>query len=305
MAKQGDLRARLRTADALLEQDKYQEAYFVFDEVTTGLMKALDASSSARKLSKGAGWVAALLTGGFGAEDFIVVPMVNKLLMKVLGIDLDDTLRMLFTASSRKLFICGLDRSITGSVSQQRVLLDFLIAYRLIGDSHDKGFLDNLMTLINPFAEDSGISGRETELPVNDLLTQLFPEIQRRHEQVYYLNGLLLIYLTDQNLTANRLYQDLSTSQRSRGSSYWQQSGQRIYNTTDEEEAEKARYYGEIFNLQGKVTKDDIRKRYRELMKTYHPDKMTHAKESEKKAAEEKVKKINEAYEYFKKKYGI
>lgn len=304
MAKQGDIQARLRTADALLEQDKYQEAYFVFDEVTTGLMKALDDSSSARKISKGAGWVAALLTGGFGAEDFIVVPMVNKLLMKFLGIDLDDTLRMLFTASSRKLFICGLDRSIAASVSQQRVLLDFLIAYRLIGDQSDKGFLDNLMTLINPFAEDSGISGRETQLAVNDLLAQLFPEVQRRHEQVYYLNGLLFLYLTDRNLTSNRLYQALLMAQQGRQSSY-RGSGGRIYNSPADEEAEKARYYGEIFNLQGKVTKDDIRKRYRELMKAYHPDKMTHATEAEKKAAEEKVKKINEAYEYFKKKYGI
>lgn len=302
MADYSDIHKKLTKADALLERDSYQEAYTLYHEVTTELMELLEQSSTTRKIAKGAGWAAALLTGGFGPEDFIIVPLVNKFLMKFLGLDLGQTLQMLYIASTRKLFIIGLDRSISASVPTEKVLLDFLIAYRIVGESADKKMLDSLMTLINPFAEDSSLNGSENRYSQNDLLGILHPETLRNHPQIAYLNGFLLLYLTDKNLTGNTIY----TSLRERQSQFYSSYREYYRNTASpNEEAEKAKYYGELFGLQGKVTKEEIRKRYRELMKTYHPDKLTGADEARIREAEEKVKKINEAYEYFKKKYGL
>jgi DnaJ domain len=64
-----------------------------------------------------------------------------------------------------------------------------------------------------------------------------------------------------------------------------------------------APYYGKVLGLKGKVTMNDVKKRYRELVSLYHPDKVNHLGEKLRQVAEEEIKEINEAYEYFKKRY--
>jgi len=63
--------------------------------------------------------------------------------------------------------------------------------------------------------------------------------------------------------------------------------------------------YKAIFGFIGPYTKDDVRKRYKELMKKYHPDKVQHLGKEFHVIAEEKTKMIQEAYEYFKATYNI
>ena len=48
----------------------------------------------------------------------------------------------------------------------------------------------------------------------------------------------------------------------------------------------------------------DIEKRYRKIIKKYHPDKVAMMGDELQDLAEEKTKEIIEAYEYFKEKYG-
>jgi DnaJ like chaperone protein len=47
-----------------------------------------------------------------------------------------------------------------------------------------------------------------------------------------------------------------------------------------------------------------IKKAYRKLSMQYHPDKVAHLGKEFKSVAEEKMKEINAAYDYFKKKYN-
>jgi preprotein translocase subunit Sec63 len=61
--------------------------------------------------------------------------------------------------------------------------------------------------------------------------------------------------------------------------------------------------YGTILGLKGRVTMSDVKMRYRELVSQYHPDKVNHLGEKLKQVAELEMKDINEAYEYFKRKY--
>lgn len=70
-------------------------------------------------------------------------------------------------------------------------------------------------------------------------------------------------------------------------------------------EAEKAKRYGKTLGLRGKVTVQDIRRNYKDLIAKYHPDKVQHLGEELQRVAETKTKEINEAYEYFKKKYSF
>lgn len=54
--------------------------------------------------------------------------------------------------------------------------------------------------------------------------------------------------------------------------------------------------YYDVLELQRNATADEIKKAYRKLAKKYHPDLYTNSPESEKKAAEERIKEINQAY---------
>lgn len=57
----------------------------------------------------------------------------------------------------------------------------------------------------------------------------------------------------------------------------------------------KDKYYT-VLGVEPGASQDDIKKAYRKAAMKYHPDKYSNASESERKAAEEKFKEINEAY---------
>jgi DnaJ like chaperone protein len=61
----------------------------------------------------------------------------------------------------------------------------------------------------------------------------------------------------------------------------------------------------EILGIERNSTEDDIKKAYRQMALKYHPDKVTHLGEDVRKSAEEKFKKIQEAYETVKKEKGF
>lgn len=70
-------------------------------------------------------------------------------------------------------------------------------------------------------------------------------------------------------------------------------------------ETEKAKHYGRVLGLRGKVTVQDIKRNYKDLIAKNHPDKVQHMHEDFQRLAESKTKEINEAYEYFKNKYSF
>lgn len=62
--------------------------------------------------------------------------------------------------------------------------------------------------------------------------------------------------------------------------------------------------YYEVLGLQPGASMEEIKKAYRKLSMKYHPDKVGHLGEEFKKVAEEKMKEINVAYQYLKKKFN-
>jgi DnaJ-class molecular chaperone len=60
-----------------------------------------------------------------------------------------------------------------------------------------------------------------------------------------------------------------------------------------------------LFDLKGNVSEDEIKKKYRELMSQYHPDKVQHLGREFQQMAEEKTKEIQKAYDYFRQDYNI
>jgi DnaJ like chaperone protein len=60
-----------------------------------------------------------------------------------------------------------------------------------------------------------------------------------------------------------------------------------------------------ILDIEKTATDEEIKKAYRSLAVKYHPDKVSYLGDDFKKSAEEKFKKINEAFEQIKKERGI
>lgn len=75
-----------------------------------------------------------------------------------------------------------------------------------------------------------------------------------------------------------------------------------ISTATDEQ---KARYYGRILGLEGRVTRSDIRKKYLEAISKYHPDRVQNLGEDLLELAERRTKEINVAYDWFRIKFNI
>ena len=64
-----------------------------------------------------------------------------------------------------------------------------------------------------------------------------------------------------------------------------------------------AQYYA-VLGLEPGADMEAIKRSYRQLSMKYHPDKVSHLGEEFQEVAEEKMKEINAAYDFFKKKFG-
>jgi DnaJ like chaperone protein len=60
-----------------------------------------------------------------------------------------------------------------------------------------------------------------------------------------------------------------------------------------------------ILEISSDASEAEIKKAFRKMAVKYHPDKVSHLGEDYRKAAEEKIKKVNEAYEAIKKERGF
>jgi DnaJ like chaperone protein len=61
----------------------------------------------------------------------------------------------------------------------------------------------------------------------------------------------------------------------------------------------------QILEIARTATNEEIKKAYREMAIKYHPDKVAHLGDDIKKSAEDRIKKVNEAYDKIKKERGI
>ena len=71
----------------------------------------------------------------------------------------------------------------------------------------------------------------------------------------------------------------------------------------NESQASEAKYYA-LLGLEPGANMDTIKKAYRQLSMKYHPDKVGHLGAEFRGIAEEKMKELNAAYDFFKKKYA-
>jgi hypothetical protein len=65
------------------------------------------------------------------------------------------------------------------------------------------------------------------------------------------------------------------------------------------------RLHGETLGLRGRITPEEVRQAYKQRVREYHPDQVARLGVKLRVLAEEETKRINEAYAYFRKRYGF
>ena len=65
------------------------------------------------------------------------------------------------------------------------------------------------------------------------------------------------------------------------------------------------RLHGDTLGLEGRITPEQVRQAYKQRVREYHPDQVARLGIKLRMLAEEETKRINEAYAYFRKRYGF
>lgn len=301
------IQAAINKADILFDADQYERAYSLYGGVTKTLLARLDDTRVTRKIPKGAGWGAALLTGGFGLEDLFIVSLVNKGLLKLLSLNLPDLLQPLRRSTTQRLTILGLSNEVLKNMEETEVLRDFLLAYKLTDDSDQAETVRTVLDLVIPFTDESKVTGSEDYLSATVISALLKKEIVGTGSHVEYINNLLFVYLLSAGKEASGLYEQLRKGRVIFGPNYREANRKNESRSRGDEvkEAERARYYGYVLGLKGQITRADIKRRYRQLLMENHSDRHATADEETKRQMGERTRQIVEAFGYFRKRYSF
>lgn len=197
-------------ADSDFNRKDFRNAYYGYESLSNKLLQKLDETRLARKLAKLSGWVAALLTGGFGLEDILIVPGVNKLFLKIFGIDITKLLELLgYSLRQRHLCLSLADDELVRKIDYQTELTYFTLNYKLntqvTESKRDK--LKALFDLINPMSSDEvGLKTIQQNKTLNEIYDILLVEIERSSPDVERLNAYLFSFLKKTNQTDSPIY---------------------------------------------------------------------------------------------------
>jgi DnaJ like chaperone protein len=117
--------------------------------------------------------------------------------------------------------------------------------------------------------------------------------------QLLYTNQTVALEDLTQARTIAAFLQITAYDQRTIEAKYMYRQRQETFSTAQQEE----QYYA-ILGLQKGDDFSAVKKAYRKLSMQYHPDKVGHLGEEFQRVAEEKMKDINSAYDFFKKKFN-
>ncbi|MCI5128974.1 MAG: J domain-containing protein [Candidatus Electrothrix sp. AUS3] len=149
---------------------------------------------------------------------------------------------------------------------------------------------------------------RDTDQDLEELLTE-FRNNFAYEPRLILLELVYQIVFTKKPVNEEELHLARKIGQFLRVSDYERQTienkyryGQQHHSTSGGVPAEQ-RYYA-VLGVEKGADFAAIKKSYRKLSMQYHPDKVAHLGEEFKGVAEEKMKEINAAYDYFRKKFG-
>ncbi len=325
-------------ADNLFEQSRYDEAYYLYDEIYSQVWNAIGVvQDGLNEFSTN------FLGNSFQSSHNLRSSFTNQsaetIFKKWFDLDVDQTLNELtFTTFGHVQCICY-SPFLNKTISADVVHNEFLILQTLVSAADKDDWINHLCKIATPVTEDhrlKRIRPNLTDVKMKKMLTE--NAVKLKLTDWKGVNVCFLDYLFNMGDNSSDLYTSVQkvvgtyfrqkthrkkktdkTDENFRSQNYeryekyerYERFESRTFFTHDTFDAtratdfEKAKYYGQILGLSGKITKSHVRKKYLELIGQYHPDKVFDLGEELKILAEVKTKQLNAAYDWMKKKYNI
>jgi hypothetical protein len=195
-------------ADECFNNNDFTNAHQNYELLVETLLSHINDTRTIRKLAKCGGWLAALLTGGFGVEDIVIIPAVNRMLLKLLNVDIDKLLEILGYALRQKLgclvMANGLARNVDYRLQLKYFIITYMISAKVSEARTDK--LKTLLDLINPVSDGIDLDKIEKINSENEIADVLAEQIERQIAQVERLNSYLFAFLYKVGQTNNPLF---------------------------------------------------------------------------------------------------
>jgi hypothetical protein len=200
-----DLREK---ADECFNNNDFTNAHENYELLVEMLLSHINDTRTIRKLAKSGGWLVALLTGGFGVEDIVIIPAVNRMLLKLLNVDIDKLLEILGYALRQKLgclvMANGLARNVDYRLQLKYFIITYMISAKVSEARTDK--LKTLLDLINPVSDGIDLDKIEKINSENEIADVLAEQIERQIAQAERLNSYLFAFLYKVGQTNNPLF---------------------------------------------------------------------------------------------------
>lgn len=328
----------------LLKENCFEEAYAIYDEIYRQIWFALgSASSGLTEFTRG--FLIHNIKSSIEFKNSFLEKAVNTTFVKLFNLDIDQTHNeFVFTLSGRLQCII-LSQEMVDKTNAASVFTEFLLVYTLILHGGDERWVNSVLKVITPMVDQNGLKRMHTNITEEQVAKQLVSFAGKIKETDWYqLNMLILEYLGATGNRSSEVYRSISrivgpysNEFRSRWKKRsWekqkeeakqdytqyekyekyeryekyekfkqQKSREDEFDPRTASEDQKARHYGKALGLRGRVTKNQIRKKYLESISKYHPDKVHNLGKELVDLAERKTKDINTAYLYFKEKYKL
>lgn len=330
-------------ADDLFEQSKYEEAYYLYDEIYSRVWNAIGVVQSGMN-DFSSNYLGNSFQSGYKLRTTFSLQIAENIFKKWFDLDVDQTLNELtFTTYGHVQCICY-SPYLNKTISADVVYSEFLILQTLINEADKDDWINHLSKIASPVTEDQQLKRIRPNLTDSKLKKMLTENAERLKVTDWKkVNVCILDYLFNMGDNSSDLYtsiqktvgthfrqkthrkkktekkEDKYQQDNFRSHSYERYEKyeryeryesktnfkQESFDATRATDFEKAKYYGQILGLSGKITKSHVRKKYLELIGLYHPDKVFELGEELKILAEVKTKQLNAAYDWMKKKYNI
>ncbi len=325
----------------LVERKEYEKAYWVFSEIYDKFWELIaNINFAMNEFSRS--YLNLTVKASYDFRKGFYPSALNSTFLSEFEMDLDQALNEYVFMTFGRLQSIIYSENLLHEISTNIIITEFLILYNLVLKAGEENWVNILIKNYHPMISRGKLKSllpSMKEQNAKKIIANYSEQISSNEWNI--INTLLLDYLVitkqeksnffhsiksnvqNYSFTFHKSYSRTSKRKNKHYSGYSRKERYEKYekeenfffgNNNDNKakdnpelmnEEYKAIYYGKLLGLKGRVTKNEIRKRYLRMISLYHPDKVDGMGKELRELAESKTKEINIAYQWLKKRYNL